>query len=239
MAADATPGLSPSEVSGVARIAALHAALPQGGAPLSDGRYHYAGATIADMLGVTAAGARTLGLEQVMPKSERARRKAERECQRRRAAGAMSRGAWLEKNSREARQPWVELGMSRSTFYRRRKAGQIVEPVEPVTTADVETGPCPLQGGSALPKAPAEGRSPAGSAPTPTTSPSRPTRPAQSSLTERIAAPDGGQLKEIVVETNPCVQPAPAGGGGSISTGAGASSWRPSRAPVPRPKQSS
>ena len=207
MAAEATPGLSPSEVSGVARIAALHAALPQGGAPLSDGRYHYAGATIADMLGVTAAGARTLGLEQVMPKSERARRKTERECQRRRAAGAMSREAWLEENDREARQPWVELGMSRSTFYRRRKAGQIVEPAKPTTTADVETGPCPLQGGSALPKAPAEGRSPAVSAPTPTTSPSRPTRPAQATLTERIAAPDGGRLKEIVVETNPWVQP--------------------------------
>lgn len=208
MAAEATPGLSPSEVMGVAKIAARHAALPRGNAPLSDGRYHYAGATISDLLGVTAAGARTLGLEQVMPKNERARRKAERECQRRWATGAISREAWLERNSREARQPWLDLGISRSTYYRRLKAGQIVEPPKPATSAEVETGPCPQQGGSALPKAPAEGRSPFAKAPTPTKSPSSPTRPARATQTEMIAEPDGCEIDEVFVESNPYAQPA-------------------------------
>jgi hypothetical protein len=201
MAAEATPGLSPSEVSGVARIAARHAALPKSGASLTDGRYHYAGATIADMLGVTAAGARTLGLEQIMPTCERARRKAERERQRRRTAGAMSRETWLEENTREARQPWVNLSISRSTYYRRLKAGEIVDTTEPASAPHVETGPCPQQGGSALPEAPAEGRSPAGKGPTPTQSPSRRTRPAQRKSQE-IEKPHRAGLYEVVVECN-------------------------------------
>ena len=201
MAAEATPGLSPSEVSGVARIAARHAALPKSGAALSDGRYHYAGVTIADLLGVTAAGARTLGLEQIMPTCERARRRAERERQRRRTAGAMSRETWLEENSREARQPWVNLGISRSTYYRRLKAGQIVETSKPAQGPRVETGPCPQQGGSALPEAPAEGRSPAGKGPTPTQSPSRRTRPKQRKIQE-IETPQKAGLYEVVVECN-------------------------------------
>ena len=201
MAAAATPGLSPSEVSGVARIAARHAAFPKNGASLSDGRYHYAGATIADLLGVTAAGTRTLGLEQIMPTCERARRKAERERQRRRTAGAMSRETWLEENSREARQPWVNLGISRTTYYRRLKAGEIVDTTEPASAPHVETGPCPQQGGSALPEAPAEGRSPAGKGPTPTQSPSRRTRPEQRKSQE-IEKPHRAGLYEVVVEHN-------------------------------------
>ena len=201
MAAEATPGLSPSEVSGIARIAARHAALPKSGASLSDGRYHYAGATIADLLGVTAAGARTLGLEQIMPTCERARRKAERERQRRRTAGAMSRETWLEEHSREARQPWVNLGISRSTYYRRLKAGEIVDTPKPAQAPRVETGPCPQQGGSALPEAPAEGRSPAGKGPTPTQSPSRRTRPKQRKIQE-IETPQKAGLYEVVVECN-------------------------------------
>lgn len=206
MAAEAAPGLSRSEISGVAKIAVRHVSLPSGGTPLTDGRYHYSGATIAELLGVTAAGARTLGLEQVMPKEERARRKAERERLRQRAAGAVAREDWLRENSRERQQPWVELDMSRSTYYRRLKTGQIVKPAKPARTKDVETGPCPQQGGSALPKAPAEGRRPDAKAPTPTRSPSRRTRPAEATRTERIAASPGSGLREIVVETNPSVR---------------------------------
>ena len=201
MAAKAAPGLSRSEVAGIAKVAARHAALPNGGTPLTDGRYHYSGATIAELLGVTAAGARTLGLEQVMPKDERARRKAERERLGRRAVGAASREDWLNENSRERQQPWTELGMSRSTYYRRIKAGQVVEPAKPARTADVETRPCPQQGGSALPTAPAEGRSPSANAPTPTTSPRQHTRPAEATWTKRVAAPLGSGLAYFVMET--------------------------------------
>ena len=201
MAAKAAPGLSRSEVAGIAKVAARHAALPNGGTPLTDGRYHYSGATIAELLGVTAAGARTLGLEQVMPKDERARRKAERERLGRRAVGAASREDWLNENSRERQQPWTELGMSRSTYYRRIKAGQVVEPAKPARTADVETRPCPQQGGSALPTAPAEGRSPSANAPPPTTSPRQHTRPAEATWTKRVAAPLGSGLAYFVMET--------------------------------------
>lgn len=153
------------------------------------------------MLGVTAAGARTIGLEQIMPTCERARRKAERERQRRRTAGAMPRETWLEENSREARRPWVNLGISRSTYYRRLKAGEIVDKPKPASAPCVETGPCPQQGGSALPEAPAEGRSPAGKGPSPTQSPSRRTRPEQRKSQE-IEKPHRAGLCEAVVECN-------------------------------------
>jgi hypothetical protein len=113
----------------------------------------------------------------------------------------MSRETWLEENSREARQPWVNLGISRSTYYRRLKAGQIVETSKPAQGPRVETGPCPQQGGSALPEAPAEGRSPAGKGPTPTQSPSRRTRPKQRKIQE-IETPQKAGLYEVVVECN-------------------------------------
>ncbi|WP_264212421.1 hypothetical protein [Leisingera thetidis] len=189
MAAQATPGLTLSEVAGIAKIAARHASLPSGCTPLTDGRYHYSGATVAELLDVTAAGARALGLEQVMPKEERAKRKAERERLRRRTAGVMSRQEWLQKNSQERQKPWIELGISRSTFYRRLRAGQIVEPPKPTTATEVETGPCPQQGGSALPKASAERHSPSAKDCTPTKRPRRRTQPTETTRKGRTAAP--------------------------------------------------
>lgn len=210
MAAVATPGLSRSEIAGIAKTAAGHASLPAGdGTPLADGRYHYSGATIAELLGVTAAGAQTLGLEQVMPKAERARRKAERQKQRRREAGAASREDWLQENSRERQRPWVALGMSRSTYYRQKKAGRIAETIETARPAPIETGPCPQQGGSASPEAPAEGRSPDATTPTPTKSAIRRTQPAEAQRKDTSLGRTSVRLTEIMVETNPSVQPAP------------------------------
>lgn len=51
MAAEATPGLSPSEVAGVAKVAARHASVSKSGTPLSVGLYHYAGAKMAESRG--------------------------------------------------------------------------------------------------------------------------------------------------------------------------------------------
>ncbi|WP_306131682.1 hypothetical protein [Roseivivax marinus] len=205
MAAVATPGLPRSEVAPIVKLAVRHASLPAARSPRLDGRYHYSGATLAELLGVTAEAANTLGLEQIMPKAERARRKTDRECARRRAAGALPRDEWLEKNSCARRKPWVDMGISKSTFYRRRRAGELVDAVQPPPVGELETGPCPQQGGSAQPKAQVEGRSPS------TITPSRPerarsrTRPAQAinvTGTTRPLAHD-----EIVVETHPYVQP--------------------------------
>ncbi|WP_417808796.1 hypothetical protein [Thioclava sp.] len=121
MASQATPGLPPSEVRPIAKMATSHASLPRASSPGHDGRYHYSGATIAERLGVLSETARGLQLEQIMPLDERARRKAGRECERRKAAGAVSRAEWLSEHSKESVQPWLELGISRSTYFRRLK----------------------------------------------------------------------------------------------------------------------
>ncbi len=39
----------------------------------------------------------------------------------RREQGASPRDKWLEENNREQRKPWVVLGMSRSTWYEKRR----------------------------------------------------------------------------------------------------------------------
>ena len=156
MAAIATPGLPASEVRPVAKLASAHAALPAAATPLTDGRYHYPGAAIAELLDISAEAARSLGREQVMPRQERARRKAERERNRRHDAGAVGREAWLKQNDQEKRKPWEALGMSRATYFRRKGAGTLPSDEASQSATEDETGPCPLQGGLALPKAQAE-----------------------------------------------------------------------------------
>lgn len=125
IAAVATPDLPRSEVKAIAKLAVGHAALPRASVPLCDGRYHYSGKTMAEMLGVTADAARLLGLEQVIPEEERARRKAERQARRRREAGVTQRQEWLEGHGQEARRPWAVLGLSRATYFRWKKAGKL------------------------------------------------------------------------------------------------------------------
>jgi hypothetical protein len=125
MAAVATPDLPASEVKAISKQAAGHAALPTAATPLSDGRYHYSGATAAEALGVTADTARLLDLRQIMPAEERARRKAERQAQRRREAGIADRREWLEDHAQESRRPWDALGISRATYFRRKRDGKL------------------------------------------------------------------------------------------------------------------
>ena len=98
--------------------------------------------------------------------------------------------------------------MSRSTYYRQKKAGRIAENDETARPAPVETGPCPQQGGSASPKAPAEGRSPDANTPTPTKSAIRLTQPAEAPRADTTLGRTSGRLTEIIVQTNPCVQAA-------------------------------
>lgn len=188
LAAVATPGLKSSEVAGVIRATLRKA---EGG---SDGRYLYAGATIAERLGITSKIARDLGLLQIMPKNERRRRKAADEAARRRGAGAIPRAEWLAENSVEASKPWEAEGISRSTYYRRQKAAKARSdksahpPAEPEKSAHEtahkrllgadqhlmagkssdETGPCPHQ---MEPKVPAERTGP------PWTMPGHPPQP--------------------------------------------------------------
>ncbi|WP_246849391.1 DNA-primase RepB domain-containing protein [Rubellimicrobium arenae] len=205
VAAFATPGLPPAEVRALIKAASRHAALPVSAGPLKDGRYHYSGATIAEILGISAEMTQTLGLEQVMPEEERARRKAAREQERRQTAGAATREAWLETNDQERRQPWVELGISRRTYFRRRAAGTLC--ADQGATTEVGTGPCPLLGGSASPEAQVEGQSPSTEGSTPP-NPSRRHEPA-SSADKAENAPElaADTCFEVVVETHPRVQP--------------------------------
>jgi len=115
----AASGLPDAEVTAIITSAERRAAKACSSSPASDGRLHYSGDRIAEMLGITDQGAQTLGLEQVFSEAERARRKAAREIQRRKASGSMSREEWLRVNSASRDKPWEAAGMSRATWYRR------------------------------------------------------------------------------------------------------------------------
>ena len=116
-AAIATPGLSEREVVGIIRSAERQAQKACSSTPALDGRLHYTGARIAELLEIPDDVARALGLEQVISEEERARRKASREKGRRQAAGAKSRDEWLSQNSASREQPWRAAGMSRTKWY--------------------------------------------------------------------------------------------------------------------------
>lgn len=116
-AAIATPGLSEREVIGIIRSAVRQAQKACSSTPALDGRLHYSGARIAELLEVSDEVARTLGLEQVFSKEERARRKASREKERRMASGATSREERLSQNSASREQPWKAASMSRTKWY--------------------------------------------------------------------------------------------------------------------------
>lgn len=122
-AARVTPGLDESDVDAIARQASEMARLPGTSNPLKDGRYHYSGHAIADLLGVTGAMVRDLGLRQVVPLAERRKRKAEAQRARRASAGAVSREAWLAQNDESRTQPWRRLGIGRTKYYRLKKEG--------------------------------------------------------------------------------------------------------------------
>lgn len=153
MAAIATPGLKPCEVTAVARQATEKIKHPAStGAPGNEGRYYYSGATIAEKLDVPAEMARDLDLKQIMPEEEKKRRNAARERKRRSEKGAMSREEYLGTNNAARTKPWRAFGISRSKYYALKKAGSLDE-VGPLTPW---TGPCPLQGRSQIREAESE-----------------------------------------------------------------------------------
>ena len=121
MAAVATPGLPATEVRSIVRNAEDRAARPRTANPLDDGRYHYSGAQVAQLLDITDDEARSLSLQQVYSTKERRRRKTERERERRAAAGAMPRAEYLAAYAISREMPWKVQGMSRATWYRRGK----------------------------------------------------------------------------------------------------------------------
>lgn len=117
IAAIATPEISDREVAGIIKSAESQAQKGCSSTPVLDGRLHYSGATVAELLEISDEVARTLGLEQVFSEDERARRKASREKERREAAGASSREDWLAANSASREKPWQLAGMSRTKWY--------------------------------------------------------------------------------------------------------------------------
>lgn len=117
IAAIATPDLSEREVAGIIKSAESQAQKANSSTPALDGRLHYSGARVAELLEISDEIARTLGLEQVFSMEERARRKTTREKGRRQARGATSRGEWLAQNSTSREKPWARAGMSRTKWY--------------------------------------------------------------------------------------------------------------------------
>ncbi|MBO9400846.1 hypothetical protein [Shimia sp. R9_3] len=125
MAATATPGLKPGEVNAIARQAVKKARSVRTFSVWNDGRYHYKGATIAEGLDITPEMARSLGLQQVIPDSERRRRKAEAERRRRSENGAVSREEYLAKHNASREKPWEKLGIGRTKYYELKRAGML------------------------------------------------------------------------------------------------------------------
>lgn len=121
----ATPDLPAQEVAAIIRSAEKQAARDRGATPLKDGRYHYSGSTLAERLGISGEDARALGLRQVMPAQERKRRKAESERKRRAQNGAQTRAEYLAENNASRREIWKEYGLSRTTYYKRKKDGTL------------------------------------------------------------------------------------------------------------------
>lgn len=111
------PSLKRREVLAIVKSAESYAARATSSNPVLDGRLHYSGARIAELLDITDELACDLGLTQIYSNRERRRRKAVREKSRRKSRGTCSRGDWLSKNSTSREKPWEGLGISRSTWY--------------------------------------------------------------------------------------------------------------------------
>ncbi|MGR3565055.1 MAG: hypothetical protein ACU0FH_20415 [Heliomarina sp.] len=117
----ATPGLPEGEIARLVRAAEARAQEASSSCPLLDGRLHYRGQTVATQLDISDDLARTLGLRQVYSDTERARRKAEKEKRRRQEVGAVTRKEYLDRNADSREKPWLAVGMSRATWYRKGK----------------------------------------------------------------------------------------------------------------------
>jgi hypothetical protein len=128
-----------------------------------DPRYDYSGGRLAELLCVDRQSAEVLALQQVIPPELRSHRTRQRRIERRGAAGVLPRSIWLALNPASRERPWRAEGISRATWYRRRKHDRERHWRDRVSallagTAAVaqvrETGAVPLYGGVALPSAP-------------------------------------------------------------------------------------
>lgn len=117
IAALAAPDLSDREVDGIIKSAENRALAASSAAPGLDGRLHYSGSKIAELLQISDDLSNNLGLEQIFSETERARRKAILERDRRRRDGASPREEWLARNSASQAKPWKSAGMSRTKWY--------------------------------------------------------------------------------------------------------------------------
>ncbi|WP_323766221.1 hypothetical protein [Marinovum sp.] len=125
IAEEATPGLPRSEVEAIAKQASSKSKLPYTSTFSSNGRYQYAGATIAENLGITPAVAREIGLKQIIPDQERKRRRADAERRRREEKGARTRAEYLQKNCAAREQPWKALNIGRTKYYELKREGKL------------------------------------------------------------------------------------------------------------------
>ncbi|PWE50754.1 hypothetical protein DEM26_07615 [Thioclava sp. NG1] len=123
-----TPNLPDKEVAAIIRAAEKQASGSTSTGVLADGRYHYSGDRIAEMLDISGEEARKLALRQVVPAKIRRERRAAAERERRARTGAKSRTNWLAVNSASRTRPWEDLGIGRSTYYKRLKSGTLPEP---------------------------------------------------------------------------------------------------------------
>ncbi|WP_143593953.1 hypothetical protein [Thioclava sp. F36-7] len=170
MAQLATPDLPAQEVAAIIRSAEKQAARERGATPLKDGRYHYSGGTIAERLGISGEDARALGLRQIITAQERRRRKAAAERTRRAQNGAQTRAEYLAQNSASRREIWKEYGLSRTTYYKRKKDGTL----PPLLDSQGPDRSVPATGGTI-----GQGRdwNSAAARKVPSTAPAPPTRP--------------------------------------------------------------
>ncbi|MCP4827178.1 MAG: hypothetical protein GY892_24135 [Shimia sp.] len=95
VASRVTPGLPDADVSAVIRQTAQGRAGPRSNRPTGGGRYLYAGATIADRLGVAANEMCAWGLKQLVTPEIRRARRNERRRTNRIHSGGMSRADYL------------------------------------------------------------------------------------------------------------------------------------------------
>lgn len=92
------------------------------------GAYRYKTQTIIDRLGITSDDMRNFNLKVLIDKDEKRRRDRENTMQKRREAGTMERVEWLAEtkaNSQEGQKPWEAMGISRATYFNRKKNGLI------------------------------------------------------------------------------------------------------------------
>lgn len=127
MAAKATPDLETTDVRAIAKQAKAKATGPSSNCVSKSRRYTYAGGTIADKLEISPSVARKLALHQVVPREEKSRRHAQAERNRRIERGGVTRDEYMLANNASKTKPWEALGLGRSQYYARKKAGTLPE----------------------------------------------------------------------------------------------------------------